>query len=53
MSQGFMTAVELSTYCVPEDATFPMPLEVYVVAFAAFYERGFSVPLHRFLCSLL
>jgi hypothetical protein len=53
MSQGFMTVVELVTYCVPEDPASPAPAEGYVVTFAAFYERGFGVPSHRFLCSLL
>jgi hypothetical protein len=38
---------------VPKDAASPMPVEGYVVAFMTFYERGFCVPLHRFLHSLL
>jgi hypothetical protein len=46
MSQGFMTVVELVTYCVPEDPASPAPAEGYVVTFAAFYERGFGVPSH-------
>jgi hypothetical protein len=38
MSQGFMTAAELMTCCLPDDPTPPMPVEGYVVAFAPFYE---------------
>jgi hypothetical protein len=48
-----MTVVELATYRVPKDPTSPMPTGRYVVACTAFYERGFNVPSHRFLCSLL
>jgi hypothetical protein len=46
MSQGFMTAVELRTYHVPEDSTSPAPVKGYVVAFTTFYKRGFDVPSH-------
>jgi hypothetical protein len=52
-NQGFMTAMELAAYHVPEDPVFPAPAKEYVVTFVAFYERGFGVPLHWFLCSLL
>jgi hypothetical protein len=38
MDQGFMTAVELTTYHLPEDPASPMPVEGYVVAFVVFYE---------------
>jgi hypothetical protein len=38
MSQGFMTATELTTYRVPEDLASPMLAMGYVVACAAFYE---------------
>jgi hypothetical protein len=48
-----MIAVELATCCVPEDSASPAPMEGYVVACAAFYERGFGVLSHRFLYSLL
>jgi hypothetical protein len=41
-----MMAVELATYDVPEDPTFPMLARGYVVACVAFYERGFGVPSH-------
>jgi hypothetical protein len=51
--QGFMTAMELAACHVPEDPVFPAPAKEYVVTFVAFYERGFGVPLHWFLCSLL
>jgi hypothetical protein len=45
--------VELASRCVPEDPASPTPVEGYVVDFMVFYERGFGVPLHRFLCLLL
>jgi hypothetical protein len=53
MSQGFMTTVELATCHVPEDPVSTAPVREYVVACAVFYERGFSVPTHCFLHSLL
>jgi hypothetical protein len=52
-NQGFMTAMELATYRVPEDLMFPVTMEGYVVTFVAFYERGFGVPSHWFLHLLL
>ena len=48
-----MIAVELATCCVPEDPTSPLPVGGYVVACTTFYEWGFGVPSHQFLCSLL
>jgi hypothetical protein len=36
-----------------EDPAFPVPAEGYMVTFVAFYERGFGVPSHQFLHSLL
>jgi hypothetical protein len=53
VSQGYMTVAELATYHVPEDPAPPVLAGGYVVACVAFYERGFSVPSHGFLCSLL
>jgi hypothetical protein len=53
MSQGFMTTVELATCHVSEVLACPVLAEGYVVAFMAFYERGFGVPSHQFLSSLL
>jgi hypothetical protein len=48
-----MTTMELATYCMPEDhASLALSLG-YVVVRAAFYERGFGVPSHWFLHSLL
>jgi hypothetical protein len=41
-----MMAVELATCCVPDDVASPTLVEGYVVAFAAFYEQEFGVPLH-------
>jgi hypothetical protein len=48
-----MTVVELATCRVPEDPVSPIPAGGYVVACMALYERGFVVPSHRFLHSLL
>jgi hypothetical protein len=53
VSQGFMTVAQLMTCRVPEDHASPASLEGYVVTFAAFYVRWFSVPSHQFLHSLL
>jgi hypothetical protein len=53
ISQGYMTAMELATYLVPEDPASPTPAGGYIVACMTFYERGFSVPSHQFLHSLL
>jgi hypothetical protein len=53
MSQGCMTALELATCRVPEDSVSHALVGAYAMAYAAFYERGFSVPSHRFLRSLL
>jgi hypothetical protein len=50
---GYMTAMALATCCVPTDPPFPAPRVGYVVACLVFYERGFGVPSHRFLHSLL
>jgi hypothetical protein len=46
MSSGFMMMVELATCRVPEDPASPVLVEGYVVACAAFYERGFDVSSH-------
>jgi hypothetical protein len=46
-------AEELTACRMPEEPMFPTLAEGYVVAFVAFYERGFSVLLHRFQHSLL
>jgi hypothetical protein len=51
--QGYMIAAELATYRVPEDHVSPAAAGGYIVAYVAFYERGFGVPSHRFLHSLL
>lgn len=55
VSQGFMTAAELASSRVPValDAPEPSEAEGYVVAFEAFYERGFGMPAHPFLGRLL
>jgi hypothetical protein len=41
-SDGYMTAVELMTYLVPEDPTSPVQVGGYIMACAAFYERGYT-----------
>jgi hypothetical protein len=46
--QGFMTATELMTYRVPEDPTFPVPVEGDKVSFLAFYKNRFGTPLHQY-----
>jgi hypothetical protein len=48
-----MIAAELATCRVSEDPTTPPLVRGYAVACTTFYERGFGVPSHRFLCSLL
>jgi hypothetical protein len=53
MKHGFMAATELEAYRVPEDPVFPAHAKGYVVSFVAFYERGFGMPPHWFLRSLL
>jgi hypothetical protein len=53
MSLGFMKAVELMTCRMPEDPTPPMPVGGFIVACAAFNDRGFNVLSHQFLRSLL
>jgi hypothetical protein len=53
VNQGFMMAVELATYRVPEDPASPASAEEYIVVFAVFYEWGFGVLSHWFFYSLL
>jgi hypothetical protein len=53
MKHWFMAVVELGACRVLEDPASPTLAEGYVVSFVAFYERGFSMPPHQFLCSLL
>jgi hypothetical protein len=48
-----MVAAELEACRVLEDPAFPTPVEGYVVSFVVFDERGFIIPPHRFLRSLL
>jgi hypothetical protein len=48
-----MRVVEFVTCHLPEDPASPMPAGGYMVACMTFYKRGFSVPSHRFLFSLL
>ena len=38
---------------LPGDEDEPSPPEGYVVSFALFHERGFTVPAHKFLRGLL
>jgi hypothetical protein len=53
ISQGYMTVAELATCRVPKDLAFPIPVEGYVMVCTMFYEQGFGMPSHQFLCSLL
>jgi hypothetical protein len=46
VSQGYMTAAELSTCCVPKDPTYPAPAGGYVMVCTLLYEQGFGVPSH-------
>jgi hypothetical protein len=43
---GYMIEVELTTCRVLKDQTSPISVGGYVVACAAFHERGFGVPSH-------
>jgi hypothetical protein len=52
ISQGYMMA-ELAACLVPVDPAFSISAGGYVVACTTFYERGFGMPSHRFLRSLL
>ena len=40
-------------WLLPGDEDEPSPLEGYVVSFAHFHERGFTIPAHKFLRGLL
>jgi hypothetical protein len=53
MRHDFMLAAELEAYWVPKDPALLAPTEGYVVSFMAFHERGFAVPPHPFLHSLV
>jgi hypothetical protein len=52
---GVHDGAELARCCMPEDPASPVQARGggYVVACAAFYERGFGVAVHQFLHSLL
>jgi hypothetical protein len=47
-SHGYMTVAELATCRVLGDPTSLASMGAYVMACAAFYEKGFGVPPHRF-----
>jgi hypothetical protein len=53
MSEAFMMAMELMTFRVPEDPASLVSTEGCVMSYVLFYERGFDVSSHQFLCSLL
>jgi hypothetical protein len=53
MKHGFIPAVEFEACQEPKDPAFTAHAEGYVVSFMTFYEWGFNVPQHQFLCSLL
>jgi hypothetical protein len=48
-----MTVTELATCRFPVDLASPAPVGGYIMVSTMFYERGFGVPSHRFLCLLL
>jgi hypothetical protein len=48
-----MIVPELATCLVLVDPAFRAPAGGYIVACPTFYEHGFGVLSHRFLCSLL
>jgi hypothetical protein len=52
ISQEYMTATELATCCVPVNPASPSPAGGFVMACMVFYDRGFGVPSHQFLCLL-
>ena len=43
----------IGEWLLPSDESEPAPPKGYVVSFAIFHERGFAVPVHRFLWGLL
>ena len=43
----------IGEWLLPGNESEPAPPEGYVVSFAIFHERGFAVPVHRFLWGLL
>jgi hypothetical protein len=53
VSQGYITTAELVTCHMPNDPSSPVLAGGYAVSCATFYERGFGIPSHRFLHSLL
>jgi hypothetical protein len=53
VKHGFMSAAELKSYQVPKDPVLLALAKGYMVSFTALYERGFGVPPHMFLRSLL
>jgi hypothetical protein len=53
VSQGYMTVAELATCHVSKDTASPPTAGGYIMACVAFYEWGFGMPSHQFLCSLL
>jgi hypothetical protein len=53
VKHGFMAVTELKACRVLKDPAFPTPAEGYVDSFVEFYERGFGMPPHQFLHSLL
>jgi hypothetical protein len=53
VKHGFLLAAVLEACWVPENPAFPTHAEGYMVSFMTIYERGFGVPPHQFLRSLL
>jgi hypothetical protein len=53
VSKGYMTATEFDTYLVPAGPESLALAEGFIVVCAAFYDWGFGLLSHQFLCSLL
>ena len=50
---SFAPLFAFAEWLLPGDEDGPSPPEGYVVSFALFHERGFTVPAHTFLRGLL
>jgi hypothetical protein len=53
ISMGYLTVAEFATYLVPVGPKYLAPTKGFIVVCMAFYEWGFGLLSHRFLCSLL
>jgi hypothetical protein len=51
--KGFIPSREASEWRLESEGEVPCPGDSEVVMLASFYERGFDLPLHHFVCVLL